>query len=189
MSEDHTDNVHPPVKIRRQLPTLNHDKTLGNPDRILGRSDRILGRPDRILGRPDIKPSAKVCRKLLPVNHAEVAATLDNEYRKHMTEKSRQWNYDFEKDEPIRTENGGFSWVQCGEGNGKENGEGSGTSWVGMIQHNNEDDDVFHNMAVGVSESHGPRPRVSEGHGARPRGRLYGISEDPDDFEHSNSYL
>ena len=145
-------DVGPSAKIRRQMPSPT---------------------PDKILGRPNIKPSAKVCRQLLPVNHAEVVATLDNEYRKHIAEKSKQWNYDFEKDEPMRTQDG-FQWRQC-QRTGKENGEGSGDSWVALLTGNdNGDDEVFYSITSEITGSHRPKPRE----------RLYGISEDPDEISH-----
>ena len=153
MSNNQNNGVVPSPNKRRQIYTHHDDN-----------------KPDK----SDITPSAKVCRRLLPVNHAEVAATLDVEFRKHIAEKSRQWNFDFEKDEPLDNEDNGFQWIECQE-TGKENGQGSGTSWVALLQNNDEDDDVF------TDETENHQNVISENSEIKPRRRLFGTSEDERD--------
>jgi hypothetical protein len=60
----------------------------------------------------DIKPSEKVCRRLLSVDHGNVKDSLKNEYEKNIAEKSKLWNFDFENNTPLNDENG-FQWEEC----------------------------------------------------------------------------
>ena len=109
--------------------------------------------------RPDDKsPSAKISRKIPSLDHEEISGKTDKILLVNVCRKQLPVN-------PAEA----LAWFQC-ERNGGENGEGPGTSWV------KNNDDVFQNMASGLSKSHG----------LKPRDRLYGISEVSHGFEHSN---
>merc|ERR1719470_698148 len=71
-----------------------------------------MTQPPSDKSKVNITPTAKVCRKLLPVNHNDVRESLNTEYHKNIMEKSAQWNYDFENSEPLNKEYG-FQWVEC----------------------------------------------------------------------------